>query len=37
VGRDGDLFMIRSVPGIRRQVGETGRLGWQGQELVRVY
>ncbi len=37
VGRDGDLFMIRSVPGIRRQVVETGRLGWQKQELVRVY
>ncbi|MFO7528886.1 MAG: ribonuclease J [Marinobacter sp.] len=37
VGRDGDLFMIRPVPGIRRQVVETGRLGWQKQELVRVY
>ncbi len=37
VGRNGDLFMIRPVPGIRRQVTETGRLGWQKGELVRVY
>jgi ribonuclease J len=37
VGRNGDLFMVRPVPGIRRQVVETGRLGWQKQELVRVY
>ncbi|MCG7200642.1 ribonuclease J [Marinobacter pelagius] len=37
VGRDGDLFMIRPVPGIRRQVVETGRLGWEKRELVRVY
>jgi len=36
VGRNGDLFMIRPVPGMRRQIIETGRLGWQKQELVRV-
>lgn len=36
VGRNGDLFMIRPVPGIRRQVVETGRLGWQKEELIRV-
>jgi len=36
VGRNGDLFMIRPVPGIRRQVVETGRLGWEKHELVRV-
>lgn len=36
VGRNGDLFMIRPVPGMRRQVTETGRLGWQKQQLVRV-
>lgn len=37
LGRNGDLFMIRPVPGMRRQVAETGRLGWLKQELVRVY
>jgi len=37
VGRNGDLFMIRPVPGIRRQIVETGRLGWEKQELVRVF
>ena len=36
LGRNGDLFMIRPVPGIRRQVVETGRLGWERGELVRV-
>jgi ribonuclease J len=36
VGRNGDLFMIRPVPGMRRQIIETGRLGWQKQALVRV-
>ncbi|PXX92450.1 MBL fold metallo-hydrolase [Marinobacter vulgaris] len=36
VGRNGDLFMIRPVPGIRRQITETGRLGWDKQALVRV-
>ncbi len=36
VGRNGDLFMIRPVPGIRRQITETGRLGWEKQALVRV-
>lgn len=36
LGRNGDLFMIRPVPGIRRQVAETGRLGWQRGQLVRV-
>ncbi|WP_236743974.1 MBL fold metallo-hydrolase RNA specificity domain-containing protein [Marinobacter similis] len=36
VGRNGDLFMIRPVPGMRRQIAETGRLGWDKQELVRV-
>jgi ribonuclease J len=28
--------MIRPVPGIRRQIAETGRLGWQKEGLVRV-
>jgi ribonuclease J len=36
VGRNGDLFMIRPVPGIRRQIVEVGRLGWQKEGLVRV-
>lgn len=36
VGRNGDLFMIRPVAGIRRQAVETGRLGWERGELVRV-
>ncbi|MBW0148441.1 ribonuclease J [Marinobacter arenosus] len=36
VGRNGDLFMIRPVPGMRRQIAETGRLGWDRQTLVRV-
>ena len=36
VGRNGDLFMIRPVPGMRRQITETGRLGWLKQALVRV-
>jgi ribonuclease J len=36
VGRNGDLYMIRPVPGIRRQVVETGRLGWHKEGLVRV-
>ena len=36
LGRNGDLFMIRPVPGMRRQVVETGRLGWEKGELVRV-
>lgn len=36
VGRNGDLFMIRPVPGIRRQIAETGRLGWDKQALIRV-
>jgi len=30
------LFMIRPVPGMRRQITETGRLGWLMQALVRV-
>jgi mRNA degradation ribonuclease J1/J2 len=37
VGRNGDLFMIRPVPGMRRQIVETGRLGWQKQALTRVF
>ena len=37
VGRNGDLFMIRPVPGMRRQIVETGRLGWEKLELVRVF
>jgi ribonuclease J len=37
VGRNGDLFMVRPMPGIRRQVVDTGRLGWEKQELVRVW
>lgn len=36
VGRNGDLFMIRPVPGIRRQLVEVGRLGWLKEELVRT-
>ncbi|WP_020561380.1 MBL fold metallo-hydrolase RNA specificity domain-containing protein [Marinobacter gelidimuriae] len=36
VGRNGDLFMIRPVPGMRRQITETGRLGWFKEALVRV-
>lgn len=36
LGRNGDLFMIRPVPGMRRQVVETGRLGWEKGALVRV-
>lgn len=36
LGRNGDLFMIRPVPGMRRQVAEVGRLGWEKGELVRV-
>lgn len=36
VGRNGDLFMVRPVPGIRRQLVATGRLGYQKGELVRV-
>lgn len=36
LGRNGDLFMIRPVPGMRRQVVEVGRLGWERGELVRV-
>ncbi|WP_227515401.1 ribonuclease J [Marinobacter salinus] len=36
VGRNGDLFMIRPVPGMRRQVAGTGRLGWKSGELVPV-
>lgn len=36
VGRNGDLFMIRPVAGIRRQVVETGRIGYHKGKLVRV-
>lgn len=36
LGRNGDLFMIRPVPGMRRQVAEVGRLGWEKGELLRV-
>jgi len=36
VGRNGDLYMIRPVPGIRRQLVATGRLGYRQEELVRV-
>lgn len=36
VGRNGDLFMIRPVPGMRRQLVETGRLGWSDDSLVPV-
>lgn len=36
VGRNGDLYMIRPVPGIRRQLVATGRLGYRREELVRV-
>ncbi|SFR42584.1 ribonuclease J [Marinobacter daqiaonensis] len=36
LGRNGDLFMVRPVPGMRRQVVATGRLGWEKGELVRV-
>ncbi|MCG8519183.1 MAG: ribonuclease J [Pseudomonadales bacterium] len=36
IGRNGDLFMVRPVPGIRRQLVATGRLGFQRGELVPV-
>ncbi|MDX1801488.1 MAG: ribonuclease J, partial [Marinobacter sp.] len=36
VGRNGDLFMIRPVAGVRRQAVATGRLGYDRGELVRV-
>jgi len=36
VGRNGDLFMIRPVPGLRRAVVETGRLGWDRGQLVPI-
>ena len=35
-GRNGDLFMLRPVPGIQRQKVETGRLGWVKGKLVSV-
>ena len=35
-GRNGDLFMLRPVPGIQRQKVKTGRLGWEKGGLVRV-
>ena len=36
LGRNGDLYLIGSTPGIRRQVVSTGRLGYQRRQLVRV-
>lgn len=33
-GVNGDLFMVAPVPGIRRYAVATGRLGWDGEQLV---
>ena len=35
-GRNGDLFMLRPVPGMQRQKVSTGRLGWQKGKLIPV-
>ena len=35
-GRNGDVFMLRPVPGMQRQKVSTGRLGWQKGKLVSV-
>lgn len=36
LGRDGDLYTIAPVPGIRRQVAHTGRVGWEKGALVPI-
>lgn len=36
LGRNGDLFMVRPVPGMRRQVAPVGRIGYERGELVPV-
>jgi len=36
VGSNGDLFMIAPLPGIRRGAAPVGRLGLDGQRLVKV-
>ena len=36
-GRNGDVFMLRPVPGIQRQKVATGRLGWHKGGLVPVH
>lgn len=36
-GKNGDLFMLRPVPGVQRQKVATGRLGWHKGKLVKVY
>lgn len=36
VGRDGDLYMIAPMPGIRREAVQTARLGWGRGGLIRV-
>lgn len=35
-GRNGDLFMIRPVPGVQRQRVTTGRLGYEKGKLIKV-
>jgi ribonuclease J len=35
-GRNGDIFLLRPVPGIQRQKVRTGRLGWEKGKLVNV-
>lgn len=35
-GRNGDVFMLRPVPGMQRQKVATGRLGWQKGKLIPV-
>ena len=35
-GRNGDVFMLRPVPGMQRQKVSTGRLGWQKGKLIPV-
>ena len=36
VGQNGDLFMLRPVPGIRRRAAPVGRVGWVKGKLVKV-
>ena len=33
-GRNGDVFMLRPVPGIQRQSVRTGRLGYDKKQLI---
>ena len=36
VGQNGDLFMLRPVPGVRRRAAPVGRVGWVKGKLVKV-